>query len=97
MSTTTTTATINMGIDVGKKICIATVKGDSKLVLVEDRFQRTTSEIRSFAERVMKEYPDHEYRAVVESTANYWIRVHDTLEDIGVNIIVAHPTNAPFT
>jgi transposase len=87
-----TTTTINMGIDVGKNNCVTTVKGESRLVLMEDKFPRTTFAIRSFAERVMKEYPGHQYKAVVESTANYWIRVHDTLEDMGVNTLVAHPT-----
>lgn len=80
-----------MGIDVGKNICVATVKGDSRLVLMEDKFHRTSLGIRSFAERVMKEYPGCDYKAVVESTANYWIRVHDTLEEMGVDTLVAHP------
>lgn len=80
-----------MGIDVGKKICVATVKGDSRMVLMEEKFQRTSLGIRSFAERVIQEYPGCDYRAIVESTANYWIRVHDTLEEVGVNTLVAHP------
>jgi transposase len=85
-------ATINIGIDVGKNICVAKVKGESRLVLMEDKFQRRTIAIKSFAEKVMREYPGHEYRALVESTGNYWIRVHDTLEEMGVNTLVAHPT-----
>jgi transposase len=85
-----TTTTINMGIDIGKKICVANVKGDTKLNLMEDKFQRTTFGIRSFAEKVMKDYPACEYKALVESTSNYWIRVHDTLEDMGINTLVAH-------
>jgi transposase len=86
------TTTINMGIDVGKNNCVTTVKGESRLVLMEDTFPRTTFAIRSFAERVMREYPGHEYRALVESTGNLLIRVHDTLEETGVNTLVAHPT-----
>ena len=31
--------------------------------------------------------------AVCESTANYWIVVHDTLEDAGINTLLAHPHN----
>jgi hypothetical protein len=35
--------------------CIATVKGESKLVLMDDiKFEKTTSGVRSFAERMMK-------------------------------------------
>lgn len=30
-------------------------------------------------------------RAVCESTANYWIRLHDTLEENGIDTILAHP------
>ncbi|MFZ0326593.1 MAG: transposase [Nitrososphaeraceae archaeon] len=29
--------------------------------------------------------------AVVESTANMWIRIHDTLEDNGINAVLANP------
>jgi transposase len=83
--------TISIGIDVGKRSCVATVKGESKLVLLEDKFQRTTLGITSFTERVKREYPDREYKALVESTGNYWMRVHDVLEDVGVDTLVAHP------
>ncbi|HZD35837.1 MAG TPA: transposase [Nitrososphaeraceae archaeon] len=30
-------------------------------------------------------------KAVVESTANLWIRIHDTLEDNGINTVLANP------
>jgi len=33
---------INIGVDVGKNICAAKVKGESRLVLMEDKFQRRT-------------------------------------------------------
>lgn len=29
--------------------------------------------------------------AVVESTANYWIRIYDTLEENGTNTLLANP------
>ena len=29
--------------------------------------------------------------AVVESTANMWIRIHDTLEDNGINTVLTNP------
>ena len=45
-------STVNIGIDVGKHSCVATVKGESTLVLFEDKFQRTTLGIRSLTERV---------------------------------------------
>jgi len=30
-------------------------------------------------------------RAVVESTGNMWIRIHDTLEENGIETVLAHP------
>lgn len=32
-----------------------------------------------------------EIRAVCESTANYWMRLHDTLEENDIDAILAHP------
>lgn len=82
---------INIGIDIGKRSCVATVKGESRLVLMEEKFPRTTLGIIGFTEQVMREYPAREYKALVESTGNDWIRVHDVLEDAGVDTLVAHP------
>ena len=31
--------------------------------------------------------------AVCESTAKYWIVLHDTLEDAGINTLLVHPHN----
>ncbi len=43
-----------------------------------------------FIKHVKKTY-GNDIQAVCESTANYWIRPHDTLEDHGIDTILAHP------
>lgn len=69
-----------------------TVKGDSKDTLMQTRFERTYSGLSSFLNSIRLNYPGKQYRAVVESTANYWMKVHDFLEDNGIDTLVAHPT-----
>lgn len=80
---------IRIGIDAGKKKCVATLKRDSKDILEQITFQNRTSGIMQIVEHV-KSYGD-EAVAVVESTANYWIRIHDILEENGINTLLANP------
>ena len=70
---------INIGIDVHKKICYVTIKGDTGEVLGQTVFNNTLQGIRNFAGVIKGRYGSA--RAVCESTANYWIMLHDTLED----------------
>jgi transposase len=81
--------TINIGIDVHKKKCFATIKDDSRQILEQTSFENTTEQITRFANSIKSRY--HTIRAVCESTANYWIRLHDTLEECGIDTILAHP------
>lgn len=83
---------IHMGIDVHKKNCVVTVKGDSKDILEQTKFERTYNGLSSFLNSIKLNYPDEQYRAVLESTGNYWIKVHDYLEENGLDTLVAHPT-----
>lgn len=68
---------INVGIDVHKKKCFATVKGSSREVLREVIFGNNSAEMLIFIGDIKEQYDD-QIRAVCESTANYWIRLHDT-------------------
>lgn len=81
---------INVGIDVHKKKCFATVKGSSREVLQQVIFGNNSAETLRFIGDIKERYDD-QIRAVCESTANYWIRLHDTLEDNGIDTILAHP------
>ncbi len=80
---------INIGIDVHKKRCVATVKDESRRILEQTSFDNSVKEIRKFASEIKQKYDSA--RAVCESTANYWIRLHDTLEECGIDTILAHP------
>lgn len=80
---------INIGIDVHKRRCIATIKSDSRQILQQVTFDNNADGIARFIDTIKQRYADT--RAVCESTANYWIRLHDTLEDNGIDVILAHP------
>jgi transposase len=81
---------INIGIDVHKKRCVATLKDSSRQILQQITFDNDADGITEFIDSI-KQIHDTA-RAVCESTANYWIRLHDTLEENGIDTILAHPT-----
>jgi transposase len=80
---------INVGIDVGKRICQAALKAEDGRLLDELRFENTSQGVQELLRHITVQ--GGEARAVVESTANYWIRIHDMLEDHGVDTILANP------
>ena len=53
-------------------------------------FENTKEEILNFVSYVQGTYNTN-IKAVCESTINYWIRLHDILEDNGIDVILAHP------
>jgi len=80
---------IEIGIDAHKKRCVATLKQDSKKILEQITFQNRTCGIMKLVRHV-KSYGENAV-AVVESTGNYWIRLHDMLEGNGINTLLANP------
>lgn len=81
---------IDIGIDVHKKRCVATLKrGDSNDIIEQTAFYNNSTGIDRFIEHI-KEFHD-DAMAVCESTGNYWIRLHDTLEENGINTLIANP------
>jgi len=81
---------ISIGIDVHKNKCVATIKQESRRKLEQSSFDNTKQGITNFILHVKKTYGKN-VQAVCESTANYWIRLHDTLEDNGIDTVLAHP------
>ena len=79
---------INVGIDVGKHICQAALKAEDGRLLDELRFENTSQGVQELIRHVTAH---GEARAVLESTGNYWIRIHDTLEEHSINTILANP------
>ncbi len=81
---------INIGIDVHKKMCVATIKGNGKDIIEQTEFKNSKKDIEAFAAHVKKTHGKNA-RAVCEATGNYWMILHDTLEDCGIDTILAHP------
>jgi transposase len=79
---------INVGIDVGKRFCQAALKAEDGRLLDELRFENTSLGIQELLAHIRIH---GEARAVLESTGNYWIRIHDTLENHGVDTPLANP------
>ena len=82
---------INIGIDVHKKTCIVTVKDQTAKVLEQTEFSNTSYGIKKFAVQIKKRYTRRKIRAVCEATGNYWILLHDMLEDNKIDTKLAHP------
>ena len=83
---------INIGIDVHKITCVATIKDGRGRKLEQLDFANDRDGINGFIGHVREEYGRRgPVRAVCESTANYWIRLHDTLEQHGIDTALAHP------
>ena len=78
----------SIGIDVGKKICRASIKDEHGRILDELSFSNDAAGIGSLLSTASR-YGDA--RAVVESTGNMWMRIHDTLEDHGIETVLANP------
>lgn len=79
---------IYVGIDVHKKKCIATLKQDSSQIMQQLSFNNSTEGITTLVNQLDTL---GECKAVLESTGNYWIRIHDTLEDNGIDTLLANP------
>jgi transposase len=77
-----------VGIDVGKRKCRAAIKDRSGRTLNEFFFSNDKDGINKLS-KIVSGYGKCE--AVVESTANMWIRIHDTLEENGINTVLANP------
>lgn len=81
----------SVGIDVGKKTCRASIKDTGGAILSELSF----SNDRDGIERLIIDVKRHgKARAVIESTGNMWMRIHDMLEDHGIDTVLANPVNS---
>jgi len=87
----------HLGIDVGKRKCRAALKDDKGNILDEFFFGNDANGISNLISRV-KINTTHSVtttttttQAVLESTGNMWMRIHDTLEENGIDTVVANP------
>ena len=80
----------HLGIDVGERKYRTALKDDRGKILDEFFFDNNTEGILELIERTQN-YGTKKYNPVLEFTGNMWMRIHDTLEDNGINTIPANP------
>jgi transposase len=81
--------TVYVGIDVHKKYCQAALMNDHGHVLKEVRFDNTSKGASTLLDLARSLGP--QVKAVVEPSANYWIRIYDRLEEEGVDVKLSNP------
>ena len=79
-----------VGIDVHKKMCQVAVLDEDGKLLDEIRFPNDPEGIEEFAGKLTTFHD--EVRAVVESTGNLWIQIHDRLEEHGFDVALSNPS-----
>jgi len=79
---------IYIGIDVHKKFCVACIKDKEGTVLAQLKFLNKSRGMDKLLEIV----DGRPAKAVVESTGNLWLRLFNTLEEAGVEVILSNPS-----
>ncbi len=81
----------HLGIDVGKRKCRAAVKDGKVKLLDEFFFGNDTSWISNLLSRVKTNGTQYTTtQAVLESTGNMWMRIHDISQENGIYTVLAH-------
>jgi len=80
-----------IGTDVGKRKYRAAVKDDKGNILDEFFFGNYAIGIDNLLSRVKTNSTTITTQAVLESTGNMWMRIHDTLEENGIDTVLANP------
>ena len=79
----------HLGIDVGKRKCRAALKNDIGKMIDEFFFSNNSDGILELIKRIQN-CGTKKCNAVLESTGNMWMRIHDILEDNGIDTILAN-------
>ena len=80
-------------IDVGKKKFRVALKDDKGKILDEFFFGNNSQGILELIERT-HHHGTKKCDVLLESTGNMWMRIHDALEDNGIDTILANPYKA---
>jgi transposase len=81
---------VYIGIDVHKKYCQAALMDKNGHIVRELRFDNTSQGASSLL--TLARSIDPQVQAVMEPSANYWMRVYDKLEDEGVDVKLSNPS-----
>ncbi len=79
----------SIGIDIGKRKCVACVMEHDGVILEESSYDNTAKDALEFATSAKARYGT--CRAVCESTGNHWIKTIDAFEHVGIPIALANP------
>ena len=80
---------VYVGIDVHKKYCQAALMNDNGHIVKELRFDNTSQGASSLI--TLARAVDPQVEAVIEPSANFWIRIYDKLEQEGVDVKLTNP------
>ena len=86
-----TNARYYVSIDIGKKNCVVCISDKDGLIIEETKYGNTFSEACFFAQHIDRQYDSSNCIAVVESTANMWIKTYKALEQAGIQTKLANP------
>ena len=81
---------VYVGIDVHKRFCQAALMNEDGKILRETRFENTLDGASSLVN--LARSIDPHVKAVVEPSANYWIKVYDKLEEEGFEVKLSNPS-----
>ena len=81
---------VYVGIDVHKRFCQAALMGEDGRIQRELRFDNTLEGASGLVD--LARSIDSHVKAVVEPSANYWIKIYDKLEDEGVEVKLSNPS-----
>jgi len=80
---------VYVGIDGHKKYCQAALMNDNGHIVKELRFDNTSQGASSLI--TLARAVDPQVEAVIEPSANFWIRIYDKLEQEGVDVKLTNP------
>lgn len=86
-----TNARYFVSIDIGKRNCVACITDKDGLIIEETKYGNSLSEAHDFAQHIDSQYKCTNCTAVVESTANMWIKTYKALEQAGIQTKLANP------
>ncbi len=92
-----TNARYYVSIDIGKKNCVACITDKDGLIIEETKYGNTLSEECGFAQHTDQQYNSSNCIAVVESTANRWIKTYKALEQNNIHKKLANPFKTMVT
>ena len=78
---------VYVGIDIGKRTCVACTMGADGGVLERSKYPNTRKDVNAFIDGLAA----YDCAAVCESTARMWIKTYEEFERRGMPIILANP------